>query len=678
MAGEVLLQAQGDQQVETRTCSTQDAALSPSPAGSPVDRQQSSRVSHYNSPCPLSTYRQQTILLEEPDCQHPGEDSNQAVLPTLDLLQKRQNCNLSSEEAPLCLSSTSTIPTGLGSSSSDSALQNCGAVLHLNPLTSKENPTPVFLAIDTSAFNSCPALPTADLPVLCVSTESVPKTILPPAVWEKELLHPTTARQPPQKELLELSNTTTNRQPPQKELFDLTDSTISKQLPQKELLDHSHLVESSTSLSPKAVDLGNLLLTLFYVSSHTDWCWEFCSNLTYKEVLLQPATNYVPLVISNHQNPADPSTTSLTEAVKKSAELCLPHQAKLQHLHTAGCSTYPNHGPTISLVASKTKLAKKQPKKKTDMEKPEDEKSDSIHRLELCAALLLAKLISKLGKLMNISPDHWTAWSDSSTVLAWLDGNSRSHPIYVANRVKQTLELTTPNTWHYVPTLNYPADCASRGLSPTALYHHTLWWEGPPWLKEEPIIIPKQPPRKPLPDARPPVNTLLPYFSIAEEVSNLPYQYPNLTAIAAWCLRFFHRIQKGRPVPDKRTRRLTGEERHAAEKWLLKEAQKRSFQKDINLLRKKKPLGRDSRLRALNPYHWPIGRVIKTISGNDNLVRVVIIKTAAGTLQRAVTQLALIYRPWRRARSRARTAAAPPREPVQARVTGCLNIASNT
>ena len=275
-------------------------------------------------------------------------------------------------------------------------------------------------------------------------------------------------------------------------------------------------------------------------------------------------------------------------------------------------ATYPDHGPTISLVASKTKLAKQLlKKKKTDTEvEPDDaaketaeeDKSESIHRLELCAALLLAKLLFKLGKMLDIPSNQWTAWSDSSTVLAWVDGNSRSHPVYVANRVKQTLELTTPNIWHYVPTATNPADCASRGLSPTALYHHTLWWEGPPWLKVEPIPVPKQPPRKPLPDARPPVNILLPYFSVAEDLSNLPHKYPNLIAIAAWCLRFCHRMQKGKPSPDKRTRQLTGKERHAAERWLLKESQKRSFQKDINLLRKKKPLGRDCKLKSLTPY----------------------------------------------------------------------------
>ena len=274
-------------------------------------------------------------------------------------------------------------------------------------------------------------------------------------------------------------------------------------------------------------------------------------------------------------------------------------------------ATYPDREATISLVASKTKLAKQPKKKKTDKEKsddkksedttPEDETSDSIHRLELCAALLMAKLISKLGKLLDIPPENWVAWSDSSTVLAWLDGNSRSQPIYVANRVRQTLELTTPSIWHYVPTLTNPADCASRGLSPAALFHHQLWWEGPPWLKEDPYTLPNQPPRKPLPDARPSVNVVLPYFSVAEDISSRPHQYPHLVAIAAWCMRFVKRIKEGRPNPDNRTKRLTGTERQLAEQWLLREAQKRSFLKEITLLRKKKLVGRDSRLKTLNP-----------------------------------------------------------------------------
>ena len=272
-------------------------------------------------------------------------------------------------------------------------------------------------------------------------------------------------------------------------------------------------------------------------------------------------------------------------------------------------ATYPERSPTISLVVSKTKLVKQSIKKaklaeEDDSQTPKEEldptNKQSIPRLELCAVLLLAKLLNKVGAVLKINSANWHAWSDSSTVVAWLDGHTRSHPVYVDNRVRQTLELTSPSNWLHVPTLCNPADCASRGISPTALFNLTLWWEGPPWLKEEPIIIPRQPPRKAL--VQKTINILLPYVSIAEPIANLPLGYPHLVATAAWCHRFVKRIKEGRPHPDDRTKHLTGKERQAAERWMFQEAQKRCFQKDITLLSKKKPLGRDSRLKTLNPF----------------------------------------------------------------------------
>ena len=207
-----------------------------------------------------------------------------------------------------------------------------------------------------------------------------------------------------------------------------------------------------------------------------------------------------------------------------------------------------------------------------------------------------------MGSVLKVDPVNWKAWSDSSTVLAWLDGNPRSHPVYVANRVKQTMDLTNPSNWLHVPTACNPADCASRGMSPTTLFHHTLWWEGPSWLKKEPITIPKQPPRKTLMERGSTVNILMPYFSIADHISALPQGYPHIIATAAWCFRFCTRIKEGRPNPDTRTKHLTGRERQEAERWMLKEAQKRCFQRDITLIKKSKSLPRDSRLKALTPF----------------------------------------------------------------------------
>ena len=37
-----------------------------------------------------------------------------------------------------------------------------------------------------------------------------------------------------------------------------------------------------------------------------------------------------------------------------------------------------------------------------------------------------------------------------------------------------------------------PADCASRGLFPSELIVHDLWWEGPDWLKLPSVCWPNQ------------------------------------------------------------------------------------------------------------------------------------------------------------------------------------------
>ena len=218
-------------------------------------------------------------------------------------------------------------------------------------------------------------------------------------------------------------------------------------------------------------------------------------------------------------------------------------------------TTYHDHPPTMSLVTAKTKVSKLNP--------------PTVPRLELCGAALLAKLLLSVGDVLNIQSSQWQAWSDSSIVLAWLDGNPRQHPVFVANRVTAILQITPPSIWHYVPTSCNPADCASRGLMPTTLLEHSLWWEGPTWLKEDPPPLPKQPPRKPLPDAGLPTCTLQQTTSTAEQLALLPQAYPHIISIAAWCRRFFSRLKQGRPDPDTRTRHLTGQERREAEQWSL-------------------------------------------------------------------------------------------------------------
>ena len=94
----------------------------------------------------------------------------------------------------------------------------------------------------------------------------------------------------------------------------------------------------------------------------------------------------------------------------------------------------------------------------------------SIPRLELCGAALLAKLLSSVRRTLQVPLTHVYAWSDSTIVLSWLDGNPKRFKTFVGNRLSDILTELPPKTWHHVPTSHNPADCASRGLSPKEMY----------------------------------------------------------------------------------------------------------------------------------------------------------------------------------------------------------------
>ena len=142
-------------------------------------------------------------------------------------------------------------------------------------------------------------------------------------------------------------------------------------------------------------------------------------------------------------------------------------------------ATYHSGPPTSNLVISKTRVAPL--------------KSRTIPQLELCGAHLLARLLTSTSKTLDIPLENIHAYTDSTIVLAWLDGSPQRYRIYVANRIVNTINLIPPNTCMHVPTLQNPADCASRGIPASELVHHPLWWHGPLWLQQEPIQFPTQP-----------------------------------------------------------------------------------------------------------------------------------------------------------------------------------------
>ncbi|XP_055542522.1 uncharacterized protein LOC129728133 [Wyeomyia smithii] len=114
----------------------------------------------------------------------------------------------------------------------------------------------------------------------------------------------------------------------------------------------------------------------------------------------------------------------------------------------------------------------------------------TIPRLELCGAELVAKLYGKIQQSLKLNlPTYF--WTDSTCVLRWIQTVPTTWSTYIANRVSKIQGLTEPNTWRHVPGVQNPADLISRGISAEDILHNDFWWHGPSWLAESQEFWPK-------------------------------------------------------------------------------------------------------------------------------------------------------------------------------------------
>ncbi len=129
-------------------------------------------------------------------------------------------------------------------------------------------------------------------------------------------------------------------------------------------------------------------------------------------------------------------------------------------------SSYENGNVQVRLVASKSRVA---PIKK-----------QSIPRLELLGAVILARLVNTLKRSI---PGHCRIfyWVDSTTVLCWIK-NDKGWKQYVSHRVEEIRRLTNRDDWRHCPGTTNPADLPSRGMSGPDLSTAQTWWNGPQFL----------------------------------------------------------------------------------------------------------------------------------------------------------------------------------------------------
>ncbi|XP_029163786.1 uncharacterized protein LOC114935214 [Nylanderia fulva] len=107
-----------------------------------------------------------------------------------------------------------------------------------------------------------------------------------------------------------------------------------------------------------------------------------------------------------------------------------------------------------------------------------------LPKLELYAATLLTNLMRHVKQTLDLATSDTYLWSDSTVTLQWIRGHSSRWKTFVANRVAH-IQTQLPNAqWRHVAGRDNPADCASRGINPSELINHVLWWTGPTWLSQ--------------------------------------------------------------------------------------------------------------------------------------------------------------------------------------------------
>ena len=70
-------------------------------------------------------------------------------------------------------------------------------------------------------------------------------------------------------------------------------------------------------------------------------------------------------------------------------------------------------------------------------------------------------LREKLRLQCEILPS--TFWTDSTSVLQYVHSENKVFHTFVANRIQQIGDHSSPHQWKYVPSQFNPADDASRG-----------------------------------------------------------------------------------------------------------------------------------------------------------------------------------------------------------------------
>ena len=228
----------------------------------------------------------------------------------------------------------------------------------------------------------------------------------------------------------------------------------------------------------------------------------------------------------------------------------------------------------------------------------------TIPRLELQAAVLATRLSKMIVNELDLQVDQTFFWSDSMTSLQYIKNETKRFQTFVANRVAEIHETSSPKQWHHIPGIMNPADDGLRGVGAQYFHAECRWWSGPKFLWEPQHMWPNAP----VEDLEEDDNEIrkLPtvmFVSSASQIDVLLQRYSSwsrLIKVTSWVLRFVQRSRKKVPAYLKASTLQLVEIQQTSQE-IVRLVQSQHFHEEYLCLKEGRQVKCNSKLANLSP-----------------------------------------------------------------------------